>query len=58
MLNRYGSKPLPVQENESMFYILNNALDPPWTPTYDPPVWRMYVHHIEHTGIEPRSFAP
>jgi hypothetical protein len=46
--NRYGSKTLDGQQNECMFRLLNNRLDPAQPPSYDPPVLRMTVLHIEH----------
>ena len=36
--NRYGSKTLGGQQNECMFCLLNNGLDRPSWPSYDPPV--------------------
>src|ERR1700686_4710567 len=57
--DRYGSKPLGGQQNECMFCLLNNGLDPRPPTSYDPPVLRIAVRHGEHVanGICYRGFV-
>src|SRR5208283_3855393 len=53
MPNRYGSKSMHVQQSELLFYVLNTALDRFTKLTYDPPVLRSRVQHLEHTRPDP-----